>query len=206
MSLWDSLVGALPAIASIGGAIIGSNANTEAAEIAAAANDRAIAASNARYEDLKRQTQPAQTYLSTVMGQGDQLTPAQLQEMDDLRRQTTNRLATSGLRGSGRATVSALRAVESDYRNKALDANRRRADAAAGTQAGAYYSTFDDQAALDRQGVNSGLYSAGATTANASLTGSALGDIASLIASDNKGRASRYRNENPWRDPDKEPV
>lgn len=58
------------------------------------------------------------------VGNDINLTPFQQQQLDDIRRRTENSLAGSGFRGSGRARVSAMRAVEGDARNRFLEANR----------------------------------------------------------------------------------
>jgi hypothetical protein len=200
--------GLIKAGTSIAGALIGADANADAAERVARANREATAAQIAgndragqRFETLRQDTQPGMSYLrGVVTAPPGTLTPFQAQQMDEARRTTTNRLATSGLRGSGRATVAAFRGVESDLRNRFVEANRNRADTAAGTLASGYTGATNQMAGLDRAngqaaatGIsNTGLTQAGSTLATGTLLGSALGDIGSAIASSNKARASRY--------------
>lgn len=209
---WESII---PAAASIGGALLGGKSNSDAADTVAQSNRDATAAQAAanekasqRFEELRADTYPGMSYLHRVVGAPPTtLTPLQTQQMDEARRQTTNRLATSGLRGSGRATVAAFRGVESDLRNRFTEANQGRADAAATNLASGYTGAVRSQAGLDQATgqaaatglTNSGLAQAGAGLATGNLYGSAIGDIGSAIAQSNKERASRY--ENPTYEP-----
>ncbi len=204
MSIWGPIA---LAVATIGSALISSRANQEAAAVAAAAERARIDAiregdrlAQGRYEQIQQETAPARTFLRKVVANVQGLTPFQMQQLEDLRRRTKQFLAASGLRGAGRSTVAAMRSVESDFVNRSLEANRRRADAAASQLAGAGFSAARSGAALESstgraagEGVlRSGLYGAQAGIANANLRGEAIGDIASLITTEAKGRESRY--------------
>ena len=184
-----------------------SRANVEAARIGAeAARVQAdeIRSANegaqARYEEQRAVTAPGVSRLRSVVSAPEGLTPEQIAAREELRRQTTNTVSRSGLRGSGRATVAAIKKVESDFTNQAIAANRARGDTAATTLAGSNLATYGQQAGIDQStgravgdaAMTAGLASAGATTANANMAGRALGDLAGIIASDVKGRESRY--------------
>ena len=195
----------------VGGTVVGaklaSDANDKAAEqarIAAQRQAEAIAAGNAaaqaRFDAVQQQTAPGLSRLHHVVSNPNTLTPQQQAQLDELRRRTANQLATSSLRGSGRAITQAIKDVEADYMRRALDENARRAHAAAGHLAGPYFNAAGQSAALDTStGVAqgkavqaSGLTDAGSTLANEQLRGAAMGDVTSLIATTAKGRESRY--------------
>lgn len=218
------------AAASIGGALIGSEANKDAAEristsslegahIAADAyRDAAeIAAqggrdAQARIEPLRAQSEPAISYLRRVMVQDPaMLTPAQQTMRADLMRRANTQLASSGLRGSGRAVTASIRDVDRRLHDDAYGENLRRADTAAGRLAGVHTSAVGDQAGIDRQisgdraraverggdafaGATrtAGEADAGAGIANGAQWGSAMGLIGSLLARDNKERSGAY--------------
>lgn len=191
---------------------VAQDANIEAARLAnegAMANAEAIREGNRRaqerFETLQAQSAPAQSYLRRTMVEAPStLTPMQKQQLDDLRRDTTATLAANGLRGAGRATVAAVRATESDFRNRAFDSNRARSDRAASQLANQFATASTNAAMLDQDtgkaigtGMNTaGVNAAGATTANAGLRGQAIGDIASLVRTELKDqeRESRYQD------------
>lgn len=206
----------------IGGALITSSGNKSAAKTAAQANtaatqtandaiDKQIAATkegiaegDVYYGQTREQAQPGVQYLRNVIAAPTSLTPAQRAEREDLMRRVTNssQVAGSALRGSGRSFVDAMRAIEGDFTNKALDANRARADSAAlqfstpyfnslGNQAGAHATLGKDVgAAIAQQGANSGnaltasgQLAANSSAANGSLWGNTIGQLGSEIAS-----------------------
>jgi hypothetical protein len=222
-----SLVGAA---ASLGGALIGSKANKDAArtvsqsqaqaaqtaadaylrgaEIMAEGNKQA----QARLQPLADTSAPAINYLRTVMAQDPAtLTPSQETLRADLTRRANTQLASSGLRGSGRAVTASINDVDRRFRDDAYDQNLHRADQAAGKLAGTYTSTLGDIADIDRrtsegraQAVQrggdafagatraGGEAAAGADVANANQWGSAMGMISSLLAQDRKERTGAY--------------
>ena len=207
MSLWGDIGSIVLGVATIGSAIFSSRANTEAAEAAAEAERARIEAiregnrlAQERFERIQEETAPARSFLRRTVAGVHGLTPFQMQQLEDLRRRTQQFLAASGLRGAGRSTVAAMRAVESDFVNRALEANRGRADVAASQLARAGFSAARSGAILESStgraagegALRSGLFGAQAGIANAALRGEALGDIASLISTEAKGRESRY--------------
>ena len=157
MAFWDALIGAA---GSIGGALLGSNANRDAADRVAQANreaaqinadaqreaaqrygeylDRAVAeaaAANQRAQGTLRgmasQSAPAVEYLRGVAFSNPyELTPQQQTAHADTLRQANANLARSGLRGAGRAGVATLNKADLDFRNSAYASNRSRADSA----------------------------------------------------------------------------
>ncbi len=97
-----------------------------------------------------------------------------------------------------------MRGVESDFFNRINQSNLSRADRAASQLAGANFDATRQSANIDRDAragtvdVQAAGLSAQAGTqdeqsdlANALLTGQAIGNIAGIIAADNKGRESR---------------
>lgn len=218
------------AAASIGGALIGSEANKDAADrISSSSTDAARIAADAylrgaeiaaqggrdaqaRLEPLRAQSEPAISYLRRVMAQDpSMLTPAQQTMRADLMRRANTTLASSGLRGSGRAVTASIRDVDRRLHDDAYGENLRRADTAAGRLAGVHTSAVGDQAGIDRQisgdraraverggdafaGATrtAGEADAGAGIANANQWGSAMGMISSLMAQDRKERSGAY--------------
>lgn len=184
-------------------------ANYKAAKTTADAAQRqaqAIQAGNeqaqARFDALQTQAAPGITRLQQVAAAPGGLTPLQQQMLADTRRQTQTQISRSGLRGSGRSEVAAERAVEGDFVNKALASNQQRSDTAATALAAPGLSAYGQQAALDAStgravgaaDLTAGEAQAGAGIANTQVNGRAIGDIASVIASDAKGRDSRYND------------
>jgi len=215
MSLFDSIATAfggggnvLLAGATIGSALYQSSQNRKAAETATRAREEADArirrenaAAIRRYDQLAAEAAPGLQRLRDGTIGADGLTDAQRAELSDIRRQTLDAMTAGGLAGSGRATTAALRETENRYILDALDRNAYRGDAAATELARVGTGAISDAATVGR---DTGLRSAGmltdigdinanTTTANAALRGAALGDIAGIIATDNKGRASRYQ-------------
>ena len=203
--------GVLGTALEVGGSIVGaklaSDANDKAAEqfaVSQAAAAQAQADANAqaqtRYDALQAQTAGGVSRLQGVVSNPNTLTPEQRAQLDELRRNSANQLATSSLRGSGRAITEAIKRVEADFTTRALGDNARRADTAAGQLANASFNATGRQANLDSSSgfargnavQATGLADAGATVANEQLRGAALGDVTSLIATNAKGRESRY--------------
>jgi hypothetical protein len=199
--------------ATVTGAVMASNANREAADRASAgaqaqadAIRQGTALAQQRFETVQRQTQPAVDYQREVMAGADTLTPSQIEARKDVQRQTNYALSASGLRGSGRAAVAAVRKADTDFTNAALDANRRRADSAASGLSGQYFSANSQLASNDIRGGmatgaaanQQGLIGADYAVSDASLRGRAIGDIASLVNDTAKeGRKSNYRTNRP---------
>lgn len=189
---------------------INADANKRAAEIATAGQRAQVAAiregnlvAQERLDAIQEQTAPAAEYLRNVVAvDPNVLTPSQKLALDDVRRESSNRLAVSGLRGAGRATTSALRKVEADFVGNAVDQNRRRADTAAGSLAGQGYSAATRAAAIDadtgravgQEFGDSGDTVANMETASGDSQARVLGAIGSIFASDAKEREreSRY--------------
>jgi hypothetical protein len=136
-------------VASIGGALISSNANSKAAEKAsqaqlqgareqiaylreAADKNEAFAREGQDYlKDYRATQEPGESYLRGVIADPGSLTPAQAAQLEELRRQTRNQISTSAIAGSGRTAAALLKKTESDFTNDALDRNKARADMAA---------------------------------------------------------------------------
>lgn len=199
---------ALLAGATIYSATTASRANVEAANKAtAAAREQANAIregnrlAQQRFDTVQATTAPAVAYQTEAMNSGTALQPWQQQQVDDTRRVATNALNLSPLRGSGRAMVAAIRKVEEGTTNQFLEQNRQRADRAASGLAGQYFSAGTQAANLDastgraagQAAWNQGLIDADATTADATLRGRAIGDLATIINDAAKeGRRSSY--------------
>lgn len=197
---------AVAAAASIGGALITSKSNKDAAKTASKANkdaadianegiDKQIAAlkegiaeGDQYYGQTREAAQPGVQYLRNVIATPGSLTPEQLAEREDLMRRVTNssQVAGSALRGSGRSFVDAMRAIEGDYTNKALAINKARADSAASQFTQPYFNSLGNQAGahatLGRE-VGGAIAGQAENSANALLGGA----NAKLQASQNNG-------------------
>lgn len=214
----------------IAGSLLASDANQDAAErIAQGSNEAAQIAADAylrgakitdeghqraqeRLQPLATTSAPAIAYLRRVMAQDpSMLTPAQQTMRADLLRRASNTLATSGLRGSGRAVTASIRDVDRRFRDDSYGENLRRADQAAGQLAGVHTSTVGSIADIDRRaaqdranavtkggeafsratqtGAEAG---ASADLADARQWGTAMGMIGSLMAQDRKERSGAY--------------
>lgn len=203
-------------------------ANVQAAQIAAQAQARSAAAiqegnrlAQQRFEQQQADTKAMQAQIQPAVGRLQTMaaadpyamTPQQDQEVDDTRRQTLNALAVSGLRGSGRATVAAVRRAEDNTRGRLIQQNQQRADAATTNLSGQYFSLqgAGNQMATQAANVdastgqavggtiqNQGNLQAESLLANTSLQGKAIGDIAAVTADSLKeGRRSYYRDNRP---------
>lgn len=167
-----------------------------------------------QYADMQLKAAPGQNYLRQVVADPGALTPEQQQQLADSRLSTSNTLNSSNFAGSGRAGATLLKRNESDLVNSMLEANRQRSMGAAttlagqGQQAGMAIGTTDTNegtqlakltgAAGKVQGegeAKAGLFQGQSTVANGAVTGKAIGDIGSYIASQSK--LGRYGNASP---------
>jgi len=203
----------IQAAAQVGGVILSSRANTDAAKQASrvaaestAARETSQRAAQARFADIQEQTAPGVSHLRSVAGTDPAaLTPQQQISLDDLRRDTDARFAASGLRGAGRSVVAGIRDVDARFMANALAQNQQRQDTAAGTLAGESFRAQTSAADLEA-GVG-GIRGAGITgsatpkiaagLANTQLTGEAIGALGSLFQSELKerGRPSRFEDD-----------
>lgn len=160
---------------------------------------------------MQGQAAPGVAQQQTAITQQNTLTPAQEMALENARRQSVNGLNSSGLRGSGRATVAAVKNIDDTMRGGFMDQNRARADTAASALSNQYFTTGRD---INTQNANSataginagtavgkGITDAGAATAagaigtgqqNVIATGQAINDIGSAIAAENKKYQSSY--------------
>lgn len=218
MGMWDWVADLAPTLIETGvkayGANQKANAYNQATNTAVAAQnagtEREIAAREQANVLLKQQQQmasPGLTALQGVIGRSDQLTPAQIQAMDDARRTTLDSLQGGSLRGSARATAATVADVEGRMRNQMLTQNQQRADNAAGTLASQYFNTGNSVAnntAQTGQVASQGLTSVGQLQSNnqinqGTINGTAIGDIGAVIAdtvkaSQNNKRDSSYKD------------
>jgi hypothetical protein len=190
----------LPAIvqggATLWGAQKASNANVTAARIAADATNRATAAQIAQQEEARKvlaanqaAASPGLTAMQSQIARGPRLTPLQQQNIADARQQTVASIS-PGLRGSGAATVAAVRKVEDNLTRGYMDSNQTAADRAAQSLSGQYFNAGTNTAqSLSNSGqtLASGLTAIGDINANqytksADTTGKAIGDIGAIIA------------------------
>lgn len=147
---------------------------------------------------------PGLTAMQNMITRGPGLNPAQQTALDDSRRTTIDSLHGSGLRGSGRATVAAVRKVEGDMRDQYLNQNQNRADNAAGALSSQYFNAGNNLASnATSQGnaISQGLTSVGDINASGALgqsgiSGKAIGDIGAIIADEIKSqrRESTYKD------------
>lgn len=206
-------------VADIGGDVIGAklagDANRDAAKTVARgyeAQANAIRQGNQlaqdRFNTIIEQGQPATDYLRTVVANDPYtLTPGQQTGRETVLRDARNRLASSGLRGAGRAGVAAINEADRGYYNHSVDRNMSRSDQAAnllsgrGTNAVMAGANADLNTGVRVAGTIPGAADAqaGADVANASLKGAVIGSLGSFIAQDAKDRSreSRYKNWKP---------
>ena len=200
----DNLAPIIQGGAAIASTLIQTDANKEAAEAQAAALEaqaQAIREGNAeaaaRFAEQAAQTEIGVSRLRSVIANAGNLTPFEEQQLDEARQQTVTAFSGSGLSGSGRAKFEAVRGVESDFFNRINQSNLSRADRAASQLAGANFDATRQAANIDRDArapsldAQAGTQGAQSDLANALLTGQAIGNIAGIIAADNKGRESR---------------
>lgn len=207
-----------PVAANVGGAIISSAANSNAAKsyqagqqanIAAqtAGRDQAIATNQATADLANSRAAPAIQQMKTTLSKDpNQLTPQQQVGMNDARRLAINNIS-PGLRGSGRATA----AINDDLTNRTkanyVAQNTQAQTHAADTlnqNAAAGYAANNNTASLQANTGNNvgkamadtGTVNANADTANGNVAGSTLGAIGSIVANSNKDatRNTRYQN------------
>jgi hypothetical protein len=179
MSWYSVFQKSLPTLLKIGGTAYGayqaSKANEAAAQNMQAANNRMIQQQQAN----QAQSASGLSRVQDIIRRGSALTPYQKSQIDDARRQTVNAMSASGLRGSGRATVAAVRNVEENMKGRFMDANQQRADNAATGLSQQYFNTSNN---ISNGLINQGNISAGQTLSNASIRGQAIGDIGAVIA------------------------
>lgn len=194
-------------------------AQAQAAERQAQAIRQGNQLAQQRFETVQQQAQPAVEGLQRIASSDPYaLTPQQEQEIADSRRTAMNALAVSGLRGSGRATVDAVRGSEDATRGRIVARNQARSDTATTGLAGQYFTAVGKAAGLDASTgeavgkavgkaydpTKMGELNANALLATTTLQGRALGDVAAVTADALKeGRRSYYRDNRPSERDDK---
>lgn len=210
MSFWSSVLpAAITAGASLWGASRQSDAQDEAAKIAAGAQGRATAAeveANKQavtvMQNQQRMASPGLLALQGIVGRGEKLTPAQELALEDARRTTLDALQGGSLRGSARATAATVNDVDGRMRTGFMDQNRSRADSAAGALSSQYFSSGNNIADLNLSGgksVSSGLLNTGEinaanTLGQSNIQSRAIGDIGAIIADQMKSADSKKRD------------
>lgn len=190
------LPAALMAGATLYSASAASDANVKAAKLQADAINRSTALANQRFQQVQQQTAPAVAHQQAVIQQAGAggLTPVQKIAVDDARAGTIAAMSASGLRGSGKAVTDAVRRVETGTTANFMDQNAGRADRAATSLSSQFFGAANAMGANDvRAGYATGQIGADATTADATLRGRALGDIATIINdASREGRRGAY--------------
>lgn len=227
MSWYDWIPSALDLGAQLLGNSISNDATNEAAQIEADAMKRGAqaevdaaneakgyyAASKVNDQNMQQTAAPGVYQQQRAIVEQNVLTPAQKLAIDEARRKAVGALNNSSLRGSGRATVAAVKDVDNTMRTGYMDQNRTRADTAASALSQQYFTAGRDvntqnansaTAGINAgKAVNTGIVGAakansGAVTQvadNDSFTsGKAIRDIAAQIAEENKKHASSYTN------------
>lgn len=189
---------------SLVGTALGLRANKNATERymeAQRLRDQAIREGNQEalriLEEIMAETQPAVAGLRRIAAEDPRtLRPAQQTALADARRITANRLATTGLRGSGRAEVAAVRDVEGRLKGDMIESNLARQERSLSQLASPYFQAQTGRANIAAgQGPQiAGLYGetgeAGQRQelAKGHLYGQAIKDIGSVIAEAQKRR------------------
>lgn len=213
MGMWDWVVDMAPTLIETGVKAYGANQKSKAYNAATdtsvaaqqAATEREIAAREQANLILRQQQQaasPGLTALQGVIGRSDQLTSAQIQALDDARRTTLDSLQGGALRGSARATAATIADVDGRIRSQMLSQNQNRADNAAGSLAGQYFSAGNSVANNtigSGQTASQGLTNIGQLQANNSINqdainGTAIGDIGAVIADSVKAAQNQKRD------------
>ncbi len=199
----------LEAAATVAGAAITANANSNAADKALQGQQAQVDAitrgqnqAQRRFDVIQEQTAPAVDYLRQIVNNPTSLTPQQKEDFDRVERTTLRNVNASGLRGSARGTVAAIRDTTNNFLNQAEITNRNRSDTAANTLANQNFDTASDAARTDINAGNAigaavgsnGTTQAALTAATGASRGAALGDLASIISTDIKGRDSRFKS------------
>lgn len=219
----------VPQLLTIGGQIASSmnsqSANSQAGNISLGASKAATAAqttglqnaqntyasSIANDRNLQAAGAPGVANEQSAIANQNVLTPAQQLALDQARKDTLTGLNSGDLRGSGRATVDAVKNVAQNVQGGFIQQNRQRADTAASALSNQYFNAGQNVntqnanvagaqekvgtvqgAGLNDQGqIQSSTIVNNANTQN-QTTGAAINDIGSAIAADNKKRMSSY--------------
>lgn len=185
-------------------------ASREAQQAVAAGN----AAAQARLARLEESGRPGVSYLrSVVAGDPAMLSPQQNVELQEAQRIGANQLATTGLRGSGRAVTGMLRKLNEGGRVRMIEDNRQRQGNAATALSNLSTGATTQMAGIDQGSggsagniiLGSGRTEAGLITdsgsargnalaANGAVSNSTLGALSGIFAADerNKQRERRY--------------
>lgn len=218
MGMWDWVADLAPTLIETGVKAYGANQKSKAyndataTSIAAqeASTERELAAreqANALLRQQQQMASPGLTALQGVIGRSDQLTPAQIQALDEARRTTLDTLQAGSLRGSARATAATVNNVDGTMRNNMLAQNQQRADNAAGSLAGQYFgtgTTIANNTVQSGQTASQGLTNIGQLQSNNSINqgtinGTAIGDIGAVIADTVKASQNQKR-DNSYKD------
>lgn len=213
MGMWDWVVDIAPTLIKAGTTLYGADQKSQSydkatnAGIAAqeAATQREIAAreeANAMLRAQQQAASPGLTALQGVIGRADQLTPVQIQALDEARRTGIDSLNGGSLRGSARATAATVGKIEGDVRNAMLAQNQNRADNAASSLAEQYFSagnTMANNTVGTGQVASQGLTSVGQLQSNnainqGAINGTAIGDIGAVIADSLKAETNKKRD------------
>lgn len=161
-------------------------------------------ASKTNDQALQTQSAPGVANQQTAIAQQNQITPAQQLALDEARRSTITGLNSSDLRGSGRATVAAVKNVDSTMQANDLAANRARADQAGSALSSQYFNAGQN---INQQNTNIasaqqkagqvagagtldvGQTQAGNVTGNAGIDASAAKEISGSVQAPVSGQA-----------------
>lgn len=174
---------------------------TQSNDAATKAYLESIAKATENAEALQGEASPGLVATQDIIGRGEELTPYQIEGLNTARRTTLDALQGGSLRGSARATAETVKDVEGTMRNQYIQQNRNRSDTAAQNLSGQYFNAGNQIANLNTQSgriASEGLTASGTALANsintqgqntatntqnqAAIKGTAIGDIASLIA------------------------
>lgn len=164
-----------------------------------AGNDEAVA----RLDEIIRAGEAGTAALQKAVSSDPSiLSSTQQRVLDQTRRDTDARLASTGLRGSGRAVTAAIRDVDEGVRGRFIDQNQQRSDFAANQLHQPVAGAITGQAniaagtgqALGTSAEQQNVNQAFNTQSNAGLRGQAIADIASIAADQlrTKPRARRF--------------
>lgn len=90
---------------------------------------------------LREQARPAIEYITSTLSEDpSQLSPMQQRQAEEANRLTAQKIRSTSMGGSGRATTAAIRDVQADLRARFIQDNQRRSDAAATSLAPQFFN------------------------------------------------------------------
>lgn len=209
MSYWSWVPSLIETGISLWGASKAADANQRATDVAVQQQGRATEAelealrmAEQKQKEMQAAASPGLMQMQRIIGRGEGLTPEQKIAMEDARRTTLDALQGGGLRGSARATVSAVNDVDGRMRANFIGQNRQQTDDAARALSGQYFNAGNNITNImgqQGQAASQGLMNTGQNLVDSikndtAIKGTAMGDIGAVIADQLKSNINDKRN------------